>query len=779
MKTKGLQIVGVLVCLTALILTLAGCGLFSDLDSDSDTDPHGLIITVTVPDGLLGAQGEAGILTIEEHITAEKVKVTLTGQNTEKEKTEEISINNNGISESYEVAFGDMPADTYDIKAKLEGYIRDNQNDSKVLYEGEKEEVKVGPDELVEAIIKVNPKNAVSLKVTLEDSKDSGILDSLETVSLKHPSEGDEDKAWSNADGNSVKFEKTEGYAPGRWQLHFEFDNTMWVAPLELLLLPTEEREITLDIGVTFDLTFDVKDGDNNPIEGADVELTNIEFAKLTDVNGEVVFENLLPTKYDYKVSKEGYETKIGSLDIVDKDKTVEITLGLVSNASISPEEVDFNLEAPADVETTITWNAASEVVSVEYEGTNLDEGNDYTVKDIDGDTARLTILKAFFDQDPELEEDDELDFTIEFDEGEDAVLTVKIIDTDFAGGSGTEGDPYKIEDWNHLNNVRNSLGSHFELVGNLDETSAGYEKLAGKDANNEKGWEPIGDAVNRFHGFFDGNRHTIKDLYIYRPDESNIGLFGHVGDDEDDTIIKNVCVKDADITGGRGVGALIGRVTGNENTQIEKCCATGTVKGTGAVGGLIGSHNSHRETDGGFDNPVLRRSFADVEVSEYVNTTEPDKFGGLVGCSQKGTIENSYARGPVTVQGSGERIGGLVGCVDLRGELKMSYSTGLVTAAEGSSEVGALVGGIEGQGRNAGRVESSYSNEEDSGQDVLIGDPGVGIIDDDSELFDNAADMKGEEAANNMDGFDFVDIWETVTDPNDDYPVLQWQNES
>ena len=49
-----------------------------------------------------------------------------------------------------------------------------------------------------------------------------------------------------------------------------------------------------------------------------------------------------------------------------------------------------------------------------------------------------------------------------------------------FAGGSGTEDDPYQIATADQLNNVRNHLDKHFILTANID--------LLGTN------WDPIGN---------------------------------------------------------------------------------------------------------------------------------------------------------------------------------------------------------------------------------------------------------------------------------------------
>ncbi len=331
-----------------------------------------------------------------------------------------------------------------------------------------------------------------------------------------------------------------------------------------------------------------------------------------------------------------------------------------------------------------------------------------------------------------------------------------------------------EIQDWNDLDDV--SLEDDYVLMNDLDEDTDGYDELV----DTEDGWEPIGDDDNRFTGTFDGNGHKIADLYIGRPEENEVGLFGAVGDG---AIIEDVCIADADVTGNRAVGTLIGRVTGTRETEIKRCCAVdGSVVGSdGAVGGLIGSHNSLRDWGGDLNDPKLLESFAEVDVSD-AGEDEPDKYGGLVGCSQKGAITNSYALGDVTVTGDdAERIGGLAGCLEGNGEFKYTYSTGEVTVTGiNPDRVGALTGNTEAirSAADPGEVYYSYSNEETSGQKDLVGTVGEGIVDD-SELFEDKNDMTGDDVETNMDEFDFDNVWkiveETDGDATDDgYPILR-----
>ena len=334
-----------------------------------------------------------------------------------------------------------------------------------------------------------------------------------------------------------------------------------------------------------------------------------------------------------------------------------------------------------------------------------------------------------------------------------------------FGGGDGTAANPYLIEDALDLQAMNGDLTAHYALANDIDASAtgtwnsgAGFVPIAGNDSTSTP--------VSKFTGHFDGQGYTITGLYIDRPGAYNVGLFGHIGDNTAATVIKNVNLVNAEVTGIRGVGTLIGRVTGNASTLIESCSSTGgTVTGNGATGGLIGSHNSYQETPGGTNNPVVARSFADVSVSFFwVSGSDGEKFGGLVGCSQKGTISNCYARGPVTHIGPGQRIGGLAGCIDYRGQITNSYSTGLVNVdVSDCTRYGGLVGNAAGMGNNAGVVTNSFWDTETSGQTTSAGGTGK-----------TTAQMKTESTFTGA-GWDFTGIWEMTAGVNDDYPFLRW----
>ncbi|MCT7520348.1 beta strand repeat-containing protein, partial [Aliarcobacter cryaerophilus] len=264
-----------------------------------------------------------------------------------------------------------------------------------------------------------------------------------------------------------------------------------------------------------------------------------------------------------------------------------------------------------------------------------------------------------------------------------------KLSNTLFEDGFGTTLNPYKITNWTQLQNINNSniltKNYYFNLLNNLSSSTSDYTNLASNTANGGLGWNPIGDSSNMFNGTFDGLGFTISNLYINRPTQNFVGLFGYTNN----ATIKNIGLKDVNITGSVYVGGLVGY---NDGT-ISNSYATGSVNGDYSIGGLVGINEGGR----------ISNSYASGTVGgdSYV--------GGLVGINS-GTITNSYASGNVIAQYN--PVGGLVGYND--GTISNSYTSGNVT---GQSEVGGLVGY-----NNRAISNSFYDNTKFSGDGVGAG---------------------------------------------------------
>ena len=210
-----------------------------------------------------------------------------------------------------------------------------------------------------------------------------------------------------------------------------------------------------------------------------------------------------------------------------------------------------------------------------------------------------------------------------------------------------------------------------YELVANLDFDTNGNGEADAGDAywNDGAGWVPIDGDEYAFTADFDGNNHTIANLYINRSDTDYVGLFGFVDGYNSGIGIKRVRLTSANVSGNEYVGGLAGKARGSNVVQVR--LESATVSGNKYVGGLAGM------CDG---NVSISDSYTTGNVSGG-NTV-----GGLVGRYLNGVISGSYSTGSVSGSGS---VGGLVGGT-YSGSISASYATGSVS---GGNAVGGLVG--------------------------------------------------------------------------------------
>ncbi|MFW5945242.1 MAG: GLUG motif-containing protein, partial [Candidatus Natronoplasma sp.] len=311
-----------------------------------------------------------------------------------------------------------------------------------------------------------------------------------------------------------------------------------------------------------------------------------------------------------------------------------------------------------------------------------------------------------------------------------------------FSGnGQGTEDDPYQISNWTHLNATRGDLGANYTLINDLDETTDGYETFV----NTTEGWEPLGgwkgSYYTYFTGSFNGQNYDISDLFINRPSEDHIGLFGYVGKSENEGAITNVTLKNIDITGDSLTGGLVGELNYG---SVSNSSSSGTVVGGYIVGGLVGTTRG-----------TIIKSFASVDVVSDSSETSSEA-GGLAGANH-GTISDCYATGDVT--GNKERLGGLVG--NNGATITNSYSVGKVNGD--SSYVGGLIG------YDYGTVMNSYWDIFTSNQ--FFSAAGTDLP---------TAEMTGDASKENMTGFDFTNTWDVLDNGTwVSYPYLRNNTQS
>jgi hypothetical protein len=337
--------------------------------------------------------------------------------------------------------------------------------------------------------------------------------------------------------------------------------------------------------------------------------------------------------------------------------------------------------------------------------------------------------------------------------------------------GSGTMASPYLIQSLENLywiaeqpNSGNNFSGKYFLQTNDIDlsETETWF---CGR------GWIPIGNYLTPFKGSYDGGSHSIVSLYINRPDENYIGLFGVV----DNAVFRNLQLLDFDITGNKFVGSLSGSAKNTTNisyvdvnnaqiylsenyggglvgqalysTSIYRCSSSGEISKDGLytanwIGGLAGSLA---------ESAIVEESYSTTNVTSLKHNI----YAGLVGVIWTGgIIRNSYARGSVT--GTWAIAGGFVGD-NQTGIIQTSYSTGLVSAP--SLYVGGFIG------RNlSGSYLNNFWDKETSGQTTSTGATGK-----------TTSEMKTQTTFTNA-GWDFQNVWRMDGVTNNGYPFLLWQ---
>lgn len=243
--------------------------------------------------------------------------------------------------------------------------------------------------------------------------------------------------------------------------------------------------------------------------------------------------------------------------------------------------------------------------------------------------------------------------------------------------GDGSTGNPYEISTaaelaWFRTYVNEGNLSVCAKLTDNIDLKD--FCHAADASNNIEKSWEPIGSYDSypnkAYKGVFDGNGHTISNLYI-KVQREGVGFFGCASGS-----IKNITFDNAQVentgndynysmTGivvGAGFATLqnlktlnncsvksgakrLGGIAGNAKncSNLEN---NATVIGVYEVGGIVGVVNSNATLSSCVNNGM-------------VTENRSGRCGGIVGSLYKYTIEDCANYGNVT---GTKEIGGIVG---------------------------------------------------------------------------------------------------------------------
>lgn len=295
-----------------------------------------------------------------------------------------------------------------------------------------------------------------------------------------------------------------------------------------------------------------------------------------------------------------------------------------------------------------------------------------------------------------------------------------------FAGGDGTQNNPFQIETAAQL--------AHFAKTVNEGEAYLyKYIVLTADIDLANKEWTPIGNHSNIFKGNFNGNNHTVTGMKI-SGELDRVGLFGECKKFNVDSAIKNITVKDSVICGNKFVGAIVGSA---EEINIENCRSIGnTINGETDVGGICGKiggysvgkvsqcYNSSKVTGGGRVGGIagmgsIAENCLNTGEIMIINKAHKSAGGGIFGIFDDTTASASITAcvnlGKVS---GGESFGGIVGSTDSKSTGHISncyYNMDAITggfdagtALTAGQLCGALPEGLDSTIWNEGSVDTS-----------------------------------------------------------------------
>lgn len=212
------------------------------------------------------------------------------------------------------------------------------------------------------------------------------------------------------------------------------------------------------------------------------------------------------------------------------------------------------------------------------------------------------------------------------------------------------------------------------------------YVLTADIDMAGWEGFKPIASEKEEgYLGTFDGRFHAIRNLTIDYP-KKYVGLFGYVGNENDQAYVKNVAMLDCEIRGQQNVGGIAGVTYGT----ITGCVVTGHVW----VDDLSNSH-----TSGGIAGKVKEGEGPIIGHVEncYVNAKleAPYDVGGIAGIQDGGGyVGNSFAAGSVNAYGENGSAGGIAGSFNAGDHIVGCVSA--QTSISGTKNVDKIVGQLD-----------------------------------------------------------------------------------
>lgn len=238
--------------------------------------------------------------------------------------------------------------------------------------------------------------------------------------------------------------------------------------------------------------------------------------------------------------------------------------------------------------------------------------------------------------------------------------------------GTGTEDDPYLIENAQQLAYLAYRINNGFESNSKYYKVVADIYLYGSGDLP----WTPIGNSQHSFGGHFDGGNYTIHGLYVnVTENNGDAGLFGYASF----ATIKNTNVVGTSISISRNVGHAGGIVGYANSTFVSNCSNSCQIIGGSSTGGIVGSASGS----------TISQCYNAGTISGGSTNGSSNCSGGIIGGANTTNINNCYNKGNVSSTGYNDTF-------------ENGYSEG--------SYYYIMAGGILGGGGNFFVVDNCYS---------------------------------------------------------------------
>lgn len=407
-----------------------------------------------------------------------------------------------------------------------------------------------------------------------------------------------------------------------------------------------------------------------------------------TDSVGNYTFNPVAPGTYTIKFTENDHETVT---------QTVDVSLGQTATVDVSMKYKGMSTELSGTVYSNVDKLPLSGVEIKGYKSDN-DKPISLGTTSTDGKysiTMNSNIKKLEFSLSGFKTKT--IDEFLLFDG--DVYLEKSDSDSvSFAGGDGSEENPYQVATPEQLSAIRTNLNANYVLINDID-------------MSNIIDWIPIG-GVNGFSGVLDGRNFTISNLKFngiggsynfsstvsYNSADKAFGLFSVINNK---SVIKNLVMKNININID-GCYADVGMIAGISKGNILNCSVNGNLKG---VNGVDTSWDYYRALTGG----IVGRNEGCIQYCKATSFTDElygGSVGGITGCNI-GTVDSCTTINISLKGDSANNSVGLSGGIagNNIGIIKLCQSDATVYAY--ATRGGAAAGGIAGA--NSGIITYSY----------------------------------------------------------------------